>query len=217
MGDGTLHRYFLNNGDKRIHKWLHFFDIYERHFERFRGKSPVIVEIGVKWGGSLQMWKDYFGPGCKVVGIDINPDCARHAEDAIEILIGSQDDPAVIEQVFERYPQVDIVIDDGSHIMEHMIATFEMMYHRVQPNGVYLVEDTHTCYWEVFGGGLRREGTFMEFTKHKLDELNAVHTREALPVTEFTRSTDYIACYDSVVVFERRPQGRRRALVTHGM
>jgi hypothetical protein len=29
MSDGFLHRYFLNNGDKKIHKWIHYFDMYE--------------------------------------------------------------------------------------------------------------------------------------------------------------------------------------------
>ena len=57
----------------------------------------------------------------------------------------------------------------------------------------------------------------MEFTKTKLDELNAVHTRGAVPVSLFTRSTQAIAIYDSVVVFERRPQGLRQAHVTRPM
>ena len=57
----------------------------------------------------------------------------------------------------------------------------------------------------------------MEFVKHKLDEINAVHAKGALPVSEFTRSTDCIACYDSVVVFERRRQGSRQAPITQGM
>jgi len=80
-----------------------------------------------------------------------------------------------------------------------------------------MVEDTHTCYWDDYDGGLGREGSFMEFVKAKLDEINAVHTEGALPVSNFTRSTDYIACYDSVVVFEKRIQGRRQAPVTRPM
>ena len=60
MSDGFLHRYFLNNGDKKIHKWIHYFDAYERHLGRFRNKSPVMLEIGVFGGGSLKMWKDYW-------------------------------------------------------------------------------------------------------------------------------------------------------------
>lgn len=217
MSDGFLHRYFLNNSHKRLHKWAHYFDIYERHLARFRGTSPVMLEIGVMGGGSLSMWKEYFGSGSRIIGVDINPECKAHEAEGIEVFIGSQDDPAVINAIFSKYPKVDIVLDDGSHIMQHMIASFELMYDRIQPNGVYIVEDTHTCYWPEYGGGLKREGSFMEFVKHKLDEINAVHTRDTLPVTEFTRSTDCIACYDSIVAFERRRQGSRQAPITQGM
>jgi hypothetical protein len=100
-GDGFLHRYFLNNGGKRLHKWLHYFDIYERHLSRFRGRSPVMLEVGVFGGGSLAMWRDYLGPGSQIVGLDINPTCKA------------------------KYPQIDIVLDDGSYVMQHMIATFQ--------------------------------------------------------------------------------------------
>ena len=217
MDNSFLHRYFLNNPHKRLHKWLHYFDIYETHFARFRGKSPVIVEIGVMGGGSLEMWKEYFGSGSRVIGIDINPACKAHESEGIEVFIGSQDDPTLIDAIFAKYPHVDIVLDDGSHIMHHMIDTFNLMYDRLQPKGVYMVEDTHTCYWHEFGGGLHQEGSFMEFAKQKLDEINAAHSRGALPVNNFTRSTASVTCYDSVVVFERRPQGHRQAPTTHAM
>jgi len=217
MSDGFLHKYFLNNSHKQLFKWMHYFDIYERHFERFRGKSPVMVEIGVLGGGSLAMWKEYFGPGSKIIGIDIEPKCKQHEADGIEIFIGSQDDPSIIEQVFSKYPEVDIVLDDGSHRMPHMISSFELMYHRLSPEGVYMVEDTHTCYWDSYNGGVGRKGSFMEFVKQKLDEINAFHTEGALPITDFTRFTDFIACYDSIVAFERRKQGFRQAPKTRPM
>jgi hypothetical protein len=217
MSDGFLHKYFLNNSHKRLHKWVHYFDIYERHLERFRGTSPVMIEIGVMGGGSLAMWKEYFGSGSHIIGIDINPECKAHEADGIDIFIGSQDDPATIDAIFSKHPKIDIVLDDGSHMMHHMISSFELMYDRIRWNGVYIVEDTHTCYWKEYGGGLGREGSFMEFAKQKLDEINAVHTRGVLPITEFTRSTDHVSFYDSVVVFERRRQGQRQAPITQGM
>lgn len=209
MSDGFLHRYFLANGHKPLLKWVHYFDIYERHFERFRGKSPVMVEIGVAYGGSVRMWKDYFGPGARIVGIDVMPAFKAHEEDGVEILIGSQDDPAFLATVLEKYPEVDIVLDDGSHMMAHMRASFNFLYPRLSPNGVYMVEDLHTCYWPEFGGGLRDQNSFIELVKTKIDDLNAVHSRDGVPVSDFTRSTHAICCYDSIVAFEKRPQGVR--------
>ena len=217
MRNGTLHRYFLNNSDKRLHKWIHYFDIYERHFQRVVYKKPGILEIGVAGGGSLQMWKEYFGEGSKVIGIDIDPKCKQFEDDNIEVFIGSQDDPNVINAIAEKYPSLDIVLDDGSHIMQHMKKSFELIYEQVSDNGVYMVEDTHTCYWESYGGGLRADHSFIEFAKSKIDEINAVHTRGKVPVSLFTQSTDSVIFYDSVVVFEKRKQGTRQALITAPM
>jgi len=215
--DGFLYKYFMNNSGKVLHKWLNYFHVYETHFERFRGKAPVMLEIGVSGGGSLAMWKAYLGEGARIIGVDINPDCKVHEADGIEIFIGNQSDPRLIEEIFAKYPEIDIVLDDGSHLMTDLQASFAMMYPRISKEGVYVVEDLQTCYWEEYGGGLRRDGTFIEVIKGLIDELNAVYSRDALPVTPFTASTNSINIYDAVVAFEKRPQGRRQALVTAAM
>jgi len=217
MSDGFLHRYFLNNSSKRLHKWNHYFDIYERHLSRFRGKNLVMLEIGVFGGGSLDMWRAYLGTEAKIIGIDINPECKQYESDGIEIFIGSQDDSTLIDKILKKYPNISIVLDDGSHVMQHMNASFELLYHHLDPNGVYIVEDTHTCYWPEYQGGLRQENSFIENVKNKIDELNAVHTRSAVAVSKFTKSTDSICIYDSIVVFEKRPQGIRQAPITGPM
>jgi hypothetical protein len=77
----TLRDYFEHNPGRLMHKWLHYFDIYERHFARFRGREIHMMEIGVYHGGSLQMWKHYFGPKATIYGVDIDPGC-RSLEDA---------------------------------------------------------------------------------------------------------------------------------------
>jgi hypothetical protein len=213
----TLHRYFLANGGKRLHKWMHYFDIYEHHFARFRDAGPTVLEIGVFGGGSLQMWKAYFGPGARVVGLDVDPACRAHEDDGVVIHIGSQGDVGLLDHIVAENPPIDIVIDDGSHRMEHMRASFEHLYPGISPRGVYLVEDMHTCYWPEYGGGLREPASFIEFTKGKLDEINAVHTRDAVATTDFTRSTRSITIYDSVCVFEKAPQGVRQAPITGAM
>ncbi|MEO0486635.1 MAG: CmcI family methyltransferase [Pseudomonadota bacterium] len=214
MASGDLHRYFLNNFNKPVSKWVHYFDVYERHFERFRGKPITMLEIGVFDGGSLAMWKWYFGDQAKIVGLDINPECKAHEAEGIEVFIGSQDDPEVIEKIFEKYPDIDIVLDDGSHVMKHLIASFEMLYYRIAEDGVYMVEDAHTCYWRRYGGGLGRPGTFIEYSKGLIDAMNAVHTRGRLAISDFTRATDSMAFYDSMIVFEKRPQGLRQVVTT---
>ena len=119
----------------------------------------------MKGGGSLAMWKEYFGAGSHIVGIDIDPACKEHQSEDIEIHIGSQDDPNLIDHVVVENGVIDVVIDDGSHMMEHMLRTFNLLYDRISQNGVYLAEDTHACYWPDYQGGLRQPGSFMKFTK----------------------------------------------------
>lgn len=211
----SLHEIFLSNGGRQINKWLHYFDIYERHFARFRGHAPVMLEIGVLGGGSLQMWKEYFGSGARIVGLDINPKCKAFEEEGIEIHIGSQDDPRVLDDLLAQH-DFDIVLDDGSHQMQHLSATFEHLYNALSPRGVYMLEDLHCCYFPGFGGGLGREGSFLEIVKNCIDQLHATYITGVEP-DAFTRGTAGIHVYDSIVAFEKAPQGERQKLRTGGM
>lgn len=196
--------YFRRNEGRRIHKWMHYFDIYHRHFERFRGKPVVVLEFGVSHGGSLQMWRDYFGRKARIYGVDINPRCAELAGRGTRVLIGDQEDREFLRSVMVETGPVDVVIEDGGHTMGQQIATFEEVYPHMKKNGVFLIEDLHTSYWKRYGGGYRREGTFMEYAKGLVDQLNAWHSREPdFEVDAFTRSTRSMHFYDSIIVFER--------------
>jgi len=217
MEDGlNLWSSFLTNDGRLIHKWKHYFPIYERHFREFVYKPVTFIEIGCGRGGSLQMWKRYFGPHARIVGIDILPECKEFEEDQIEIRIGAQQDLQFLENVIAEFGAPDIVLDDGSHVMSHVIASFQFLYPRVAKNGVYMVEDLHTAYWEEYEGGLRKPTTFIELSKNLLDELNADHSRGALVPTEFTQTTLSMHFYDSVVVFEKGLHTKKWAPQTGG-
>lgn len=203
MTDTSLWTDFQTNQQRSIHKWKHYFPAYERHLARFKSQDVVLFEIGCGGGGSLQMWKRFLGPHARIVGIDVKPECAEFEEDQIAVRIGDQSDAAFLARVVEEFGQPDVVIDDGSHMMAHIAATFRFLYPKTARNGVYLVEDLHTAYWPGFGGGVRREGTFIETVKSLIDELNADHTRGQLAPTVFTRTTLSMHIYDSMVVFER--------------
>ncbi len=200
---------FLTNDERTIHKWKHYFPAYEQHFRRFVNRPVVFWEIGCGEGGSLQMWKRYFGPHAQIVGLDIRPECGEFEEDQIVVRIGDQSEPAFLDRVLDEFGTPDAVLDDGSHEMDHVVATFRHLYPKVDRNGVYMVEDMHTAYWERYGGGLRREGTFIELCKQLIDELNGVHAGIA---TEFTHSTLSMHFYDSIVAFERGTHGVRMSI-----
>lgn len=194
---------FLTNQQRVIWKWKHYFPIYERHFRDFMYKSVTMIEIGVASGGSLQMWKRFLGPHATIIGIDILEECKAFEEDQIAIRIGPQQDTNFLQSIVEEFGAPDIVLDDGSHIVSHTLATFDFMYPKLSKNGVYMIEDLHTSYWEEYEGGYRRPGTVIERCKDLIDELNGEHTRGQLPATDFSKSTLGIHIYDSVAVFER--------------
>ena len=128
--------------------WLHYFDIYHRHFARYRGRACTIVEFGVFHGGSLQMWREYFGPARASSAWTSIRGCANSASQASKIIIGDQNDPRLsARKLARRVGPIDILIDDGGHAMSHQINTLEELYGAVRPDGVILVEDTHTSYW----------------------------------------------------------------------
>ena len=209
----SLWSQFYDNPGKDVFKWVHYLPNYEKHFERFVNRPLTLLEIGCLHGGSLQMWKRYFGPHARIVGIDINPDCAAHTEDQIDVRIGSQDDKAFLQRVADEFGPFDIVIDDGSHVCEHLVASFQALYGHVKDTGIYVAEDLHTNYWDGYGGGLRRPGTFIEHAKLLIDELNAYHAQGALDITRFTNTTASIHFYDSMVFFEKARLSARRDLI----
>jgi hypothetical protein len=199
----SLWSLFLNHDKRAISKWKHYFPIYEQHFGRFVNRPCLMLEIGVWKGGSLQLWKSYLGPHAQIVGLDIDPECRAIEEDQVAVRIGDQSDPKFLASVIDEFGTPDIVLDDGSHFMQDTLASFSFFYGRMSPTGVYIVEDLHTAYWPEFGGGLRREDTFIETAKGLIDELNADHARGAMGPTEFTRTTLSMHFYDSVCVLER--------------
>ncbi len=199
-----LERYFRRNTGRQIHKWVHYFDIYHRHLAKYRFKPVVVLEFGVAHGGSLQMWRNYFGRRARIYGVDVNPECKNFEERGITVFIGDQEDRTFLREIAAEIGPIDVLIEDGGHHMGQQIATFEELYPTVKPGGVFLIEDLHTSYWDNYGGGYRKPGTFIEYAKNLLDQLNAWHSRspEFAP-DEFTRTTRSMHFYDSVVVFEK--------------
>jgi hypothetical protein len=142
-------------------------------------------------------------PLATVVGIDINPSCKDHEGDGIHVRIGDQSNPKFLEEIIEEFGAPDIVLDDGSHRMDHILSSFEYLYPKLPKTGLYIVEDLHTAYWEEYGGGIDKANTFINVSKDLVDSLNADHSRGAIKSDFITKNTFAITFYDSVVVIER--------------
>lgn len=153
---------------------------YMTHLKRFKYKRINLLEIGVggyenphRGGNSLRMWKKYF-PFGKIFSLDIYDKSALQ-ENRIKIFKGSQIDKDFLNEVTNKTGGLDIIIDDGSHINEHVIETFNLLFPKLKDGGVYVVEDTQTSYWEDYGGessDLNNPKTMMNYFKSLTDALN---------------------------------------------
>jgi hypothetical protein len=129
-------------------KWDHYFDIYDHLLGHLYGNNITYVEIGVQHGGSLEIARKLFGTESVIVGVDIDPNCKSLETEgfAQSIIIGSQVDEECLNQIVSAAPEIDVLIDDGSHVQSHMITTFINLFPKIKENGIYIIEDTHTNY-----------------------------------------------------------------------
>lgn len=134
-------------------KWHHYFDIYEELFSQYRGKQIKMLEIGVYQGGSLEMWRRYFGDGLTIVGVDVAEDCAQfdNPEQGIHVRIGDQSDHKFMKALVEEFGEFDIILDDGGHMTSQQNASFVCLFKwGLKDGGLYVIEDLHSNFWSRY-------------------------------------------------------------------
>lgn len=225
--ENPLYNYFINNQKNQIDKWMHYFDVYHNYFERYRNTSFVFVEVGIQNGGSLQMWRDYFGKDARIIGIDIDERCKVMEQEGFEIWIGDQADPCFWGEFRKSINKIDIFLDDGGHTMQQQLTTFKEMFPVISNQGYYVCEDIHSSYMEFFNGGYRKKETsikftknlimgyfnrgynkketFIEFAKNLIDDMHAFHSQnpEEFQKTAYTKTLTAMHIFDSIIVFEK--------------
>jgi cephalosporin hydroxylase len=201
--DGIGKLFFAHQG-RIIIKWIHYLDIYQHHFAAYRNTPVKFLEIGVFKGGSLELWRNYFGMNAMIFGIDIEPACATYVTPPNQVRIGSQDDAHFLRSVVDEMGAPDIILDDGSHVARHQRASFETLFPLLKDGGLYVIEDLHTSYWPFpWEGGYRRKGTMIEQIKDMIDDMHGWYHRKPTP----TPASDHIRAihiYDSIVVIEKQ-------------
>jgi hypothetical protein len=200
----------VNNTDKWGSHW--YAQHYERHFGPWRRRPVTLLEIGIggykdprAGGGSLRMWRTYFPHG-RIYGLDIH-DKRPHDERRITTFRGSQTDEQFLSAVLAKTGPPDIVIDDGSHENAHVLQTFRFLFPRMADEGIYVVEDTQTSYWESAGGSstdLDGEHTTMGVLKRLADGLNyREFERPGYQPSYFDRHVTGIAFYHNIVFIQK--------------
>ena len=189
--------------DKPSHKFLHYFAIYEHLFAGFRGKEFTFVEFGVQGGGSLQMWRAYFGPQARIIGVDLNPQAAIDSPD-FEVFVGDQGDPEFLDTLFDQIGRVDVVLDDGGHQSFQQILTVERALSHADGPILVAVEDTTTSF-DRPSALFHRNHSFQRFAQAAADLL----TQRSLGPAGQPSPLDAlwsVEFYNGIVAFRADPQ-----------
>jgi hypothetical protein len=219
MGDRSLAEVFFAHDGRVSDKWEHYLGIYQSELSPFAasGRPVRLLEVGVQNGGSLEIWTKYFPIGSTIVGVDINPACASlPLNENVEILIADAGDPASLNNALGEQ-RFDVIIDDGSHRSDDIIATFHCSFSHLESGGIYIIEDLHTSYWQSHGGGFRQDGSAIEWLKKLVDALNidhfddqAVVDQELEKLRTLAGEIRRIAFFDSMAVIEKQAVRKSR-------
>ena len=211
----------FENSDKFSVKASSYFPVYDKIFEGYVGKKITFVEVGVAYGGSLQMWREYFGPDARIIGIDLYDGTPEVREallkakeelerDGFEIHVGNQGDPGFWRAFFDKVGKVDIILDDGSHCYTEQIVTAECTVDHIRDGGLLVVEDVWSSFKREYGGPSRR--SFFSYAsncakgvQYRFEDFAKPNYREGMiPYrrVHFESAVRAITFYQSIVVFQ---------------
>jgi len=138
--------------------------IYEEFLGPRRDRPLRVVEVGVREGGSLLLLARYL-ERARLLGVDIRPPSASFTahlgesglSERVAFRKGSQDDPRFLTNAIRAWfggDEVDVVIDDASHLYRPTRATFEHLFpNHLVPGGLYVLEDWGCGYWPKWRDG----------------------------------------------------------------
>ena len=177
-----------------------YFQVYEEIFKNYIGKEIIFTEVGVLGGGSLFMWKEYFGSKARIIGIDLNTEAKKLEKHGFEIYIGSQSEKNFWKTFYDKVGKIDILLDDGGHHNKQQIVTVNESIKNINDGGIIVVEDSHSSYMEKFGNPSKN--SFINYSKNIIDRVNYRFPFEKLSYQKKREKKIYsISFYESLVVF----------------
>ena len=154
---------------------------YDKSFDMFLSgmydRRGSILEIGIDSGKSLNMWLELF-PNAHIYGMDINQ---GYSGERYSVIRGDQSSQTDLNNVYStiRENNVFFINDDGSHIPEHQLLTFNTLFPTLCEGGVYIIEDIETSYWKKEGlygyqtrYGYKHPDSIVEIFKEVADSIN---------------------------------------------
>jgi hypothetical protein len=184
--------------------------VYNNLFKNIKDDIKCLLEIGIYAGNSLRMWKQYF-KNAKIYGIDIDPNCQINEYDIISIL-GNAADKTIINLIPNN---IDIIIDNGTHISEDQITSFNLLFPKLKFGGIYIVEDACCSYWPEFNENGKQ--TTIDYFKEIINDINFFgykvnnsYKRDRnfilngkKDITKFENTIDYITFVNSLIIIKK--------------
>ena len=160
--NNKLINFYLNNKNRGMTKFIHYLHNYQNYFSYLNKtkKKIKILEIGVFSGGSLDMYKKFFGINkIQIIGIDIDKECLKFNDKITKIEIGDQEDIKFLNKIKRKYSKFDLIIDDGGHTYEQQKTSFEYLYPNLSDGGIYIIEDVSHRFLNYISGFLSEFNT----------------------------------------------------------
>ena len=125
--------------DKVTHH--NYSETYDRLLAPFQNTATAVLEIGVENGCSLRAWQDYF-PNAKIIGLEKEESKLFQYGRIQTIRCDTTERDRMIE-LAASFPMLDIIIDDGSHVAHEQVWALAVLWPKLKPGGIYIVEDIY--------------------------------------------------------------------------
>ena len=155
-------------------------DLYEQLLVPYRETAKKVFEIGIRGGGSLNLWAAYFTQA-EVYGLDNQQQSVDLVEPPSKGFLVDQSSKSQLVTFGAQHGPFDIGIDDGSHVWSHQILSFQALWPFISPGGLYVIEDTLTSYpqWlkhsKAYARGIKFDTggvSAMKYFKDLVDDIN---------------------------------------------
>ena len=137
----TLDQIGLKYNTDKCSSFHNYLSLYDKEMCGIRNSSNKILEIGVLFGDSLKVFSEYFNES-EIYAIDIE-NKSQFSTDRVKIFQADQSDRQFLESNFQD-EFFDIILDDGSHKMDHQQISFGSLFKKLKKGGIYIIEDLHT-------------------------------------------------------------------------
>ena len=172
--------------------------VYDTLLAPLRSSVAAVLEVGVKKGGSLVLWREHFASEARIYGLEVDASAPSFPLDAgLKVVAGvNSTDAASVRRAFGGAPRFDLIVDDGCHLLRCIFGTFRATHPLLRDDGLYIVED-----FPVYG--LPRRGGERHGSQRLWDLLSG-HGRRHVCVLSDTEPTEVL-----VLVYQPRSTAPR--------